>query len=126
MPTDIERAREELAASGGKIRTRKSDKIDWPRVAKYVLISMPVWGPTTWGAVNYGIQIRDQWTLMQKEVPALRREIDELKKVAKEDHTGQLALHERRLKKVERWKCILGWDPHSEPRDRDRVCLEEQ
>jgi replication-associated recombination protein RarA len=117
---------DDLQDSFVRPRRRHNDKINWKRVATYVLGSMPLWGPTAWGATNYAIQLRDQWTVMQKELPELRREVDELKKVAKEDHKGTLDLHERRLDKIERWKCILGWDPHKEPRNRDRVCPEEQ
>jgi hypothetical protein len=117
---------EELNENGEKYRRRSRDHINWKRVALYVFGSMPVWGPTTWGGVSYALKVRDQLVEMQAEVPALRREIDNLKLVAGEKHQDQIEIHERRLDRIERWKCVIGWDPHEESRNRDRVCPEEQ
>lgn len=99
---------------------RMKDEVTLKRALIGLLMSMPISGPAVWKTAEVALETRDQWIEMREEVPKLKAEIEALK-AQKE----AVALHDRRLDKIERWKCVIGWNPHEEPRDRDRVCTAE-
>jgi len=101
-------------------RRRGSDRINWRRVALYVLGSLPVWGPGAWQAVSIGLEVHRQWLVFVK----MPDQIKELEDTAKE-HDDLV----KRLASLERYRCILGYDPGGKlgqatilPRDRRSEC----
>jgi hypothetical protein len=99
---------------------RKIDHVDWMKVARAVLLSLPMWGSGLWMAVTWGLEAHSQWLLF-KELPA---KIVALEKVAGE-HVDLV----KRLASLERYRCILGYDPGGKfgekttlPRDRRNEC----
>jgi hypothetical protein len=103
-----------------KQRRRSADHIDWIRVAKYVLLSLPMWGPATWKIGEMLFAVHSQWIVFQGMSPR----IEELETTSKEH--ADLA---KRLASLERYRCILGYDPGGRfgektvlPRDRRNEC----
>lgn len=101
-------------------RRRSHDHINWSRVAKYVLLSMPVWGPGAWTGVGMALEVHRQWLDFQKlpaRVNQLEQEVQEHEKL------------EQKISSLERYRCILGYDPGGKfgekttlPRERRSEC----
>lgn len=109
-----------MPPEGAAARRRRSDRVDWLKVAKVVGYSAPVWAPMLWQVVGYGLQAHTQWLSFEK----LPTRIEQLEQTAKE-HTD----FEKRLLSLERYRCILGYDPGGRlgqatilPRDRRAEC----
>lgn len=101
-------------------RRRKDDRVDWLKVARVVAFSSPVWGPGLWQVVSMGLSAHSQWLAFQ-QLPA---RIEELEQTAKA-HVD----FEKRISSLERYRCILGYDPGGKlgqatilPRDRRADC----
>lgn len=115
MPEDYD----ETLPPGPHSRRRATDHVNWRKIAIYVLGSLPISGPTMWKGVTTVLDLRDQWIKQQTAVV-------ELQKVhaADELHEEKIQALERRVKKLERWKCVLGWNP-PETKDPNRRCEED-
>ena len=94
-------------------RRRSSDKINWMKVAKAVLYTMPIWGTTAWQAVNIFFQVK---TAIES-IPGLEARVVTVEKVAAD------------VERLKRWQCILGYDPGGKlgtatilPRDKRDAC----
>lgn len=105
-------------------RRRSTDKINWPKVAKVVLYSLPLWGPIAWQGVTQALVLHRQWLVFD----ALPQKVADLERTAKEH-----ADIDKRIASLERYRCILGYDPGGKlgqasilPRDRRGECRTEQ
>jgi hypothetical protein len=101
-------------------RRRSTDKVDWLKVGKVVLYSLPLWGPIMWQGVTCGLELHAQWLVFA----ALPQKVADLERTAKE-HTDI----EKRIASLERYRCILGYDPGGKfgqkttlPRERRNEC----
>jgi hypothetical protein len=101
-------------------RRRSRDHINWMRVGKYVLFSLPVWGPGAWTVVTFGLEVHRQWMVFE----ALPKRVADLERTAKEHEDI-----DKRIASLERYRCILGYDPGGKfgekstlPRDRRNEC----
>lgn len=86
----------------GKLKRRSGDVISMQRIVMALLASTPLTIP---GVIKGGQMVLDihmQWIEMQKDHERLH-EIERQLAVADP--------HEKRLDSLERWKCVLGWDP---------------
>ena len=101
-------------------RRRSTDKVDWLKVGKVVLYSLPLWGPIAWQGVTHALVLHRQWLVFD----ALPQKVADLEQTAKEH-----ADIEKRIASLERYRCILGYDPGGKfgqkttlPRDRRNEC----
>jgi hypothetical protein len=86
----------------GKQRRRDTDRINWIKVAKAVVLSSPAWASIVWIGFGYLFEIHAQWLVFQQ----LPDRIEQLEQRAKEH-----ADIEKKLASLERYRCILGYDP---------------
>jgi hypothetical protein len=100
-------------------RRRGGDHVNWRRVVRAVVLSTPVWGPAAWWIVSTGLETYGQWLEFAK-LPGQIRALED----------ADLA---KRLASLERYRCILGYDPGGAlgkasilPRDRRSECRTEQ
>ena len=107
-----------------KHRRRGTDHVDWRRVAVYVMGSSTIWAPALWYAAGVVFDAHAQWL----EFAKMPGRIADLERSAKE-HEGL----DKRLASLERYRCILGYDPGGKlgqasilPRDRRSECRTEQ
>jgi len=107
-----------------RLRRRGSDHVNWRRVARAVLLSAPAWGPAAWWVVATGLEAHRQWIEFSK-MPGQIKQLED----AAEEHED-LA---KRLASLERYRCILGYDPGGKlgqasilPRDKRGECRAEE
>lgn len=101
-------------------KRRSNDRINWRRVMITAAMSMPITGP---GIYQGGIMLMDahaQW-LEFKKMPARLEQLEE--------RTKEHEALEKKLASLERWRCVLGYDPGGKlgqatilPRDRRAEC----